>query len=359
MGDKRLALLALLLMAGLAVLFLRTARSWAQTPIPHAIQREGDCLSCHQSGVAGAPRVAWDHLGRDNEDCLLCHQVTGAPASDIPHPIAGRKDCKSCHLEGVGNTPGLAANHPDYANEECTLCHFLAPMTPTPIPTSMPTPTPAAPQAAPTPASAGNCVACHQLIFADEEHAIFTGQPLGDAQAGADLFDQLCVRCHGPEGKTPVGDDDTVINSEAYWGAHDDAAILDAIASGAEGEMPAFVETNGGPLSWSEVLDVAAFVRSWGPLIPPEPPEAGAPTYVETIGPLLTDKCGLCHGDSGGVTVTDYDALLSGPAIVPGQPEESPLVQVQRGEHYVQLSQEELDLVIEWIANDAVEESGQ
>ena len=102
LATHRLALLILVILAGLFALFVWTARSWAQSPIPHAVAAEGeDCLSCHQSGVAGAPRVAWDHLGRDNEDCLVCHQASGAPASEIPHPIVGREDCLPCHLDGV------------------------------------------------------------------------------------------------------------------------------------------------------------------------------------------------------------------------------------------------------------------
>ena len=92
----------------------------AQPPVPHAVMPGEDCLSCHQSGVAGAPRVAWDHLGRNNEDCARCHQVSGAPAGAIPHPVTSREHCLSCHLEGVGNTPRLTGNHVDYANDQCS-----------------------------------------------------------------------------------------------------------------------------------------------------------------------------------------------------------------------------------------------
>ena len=361
LATHRLALLILVILAGLFALFVWTARSWAQSPIPHAVAAEGeDCLSCHQSGVAGAPRVPWDHLGRDNEDCLVCHQASGAPAGEIPHPIIGREDCLSCHLDGVGNTPGLIGNHLFYPNEACGQCHFpsAAALEPTPIPTPIPT---REPEAGDVTADANTCVSCHQLIFADEEHMVFTGQPLGDPEAGARLFTQLCVRCHGEDGTRPIGDEGRVINAEAYWSTHDDAAILLGIGAGAGGKMTAFAQAYGGPLSWEEVLDLAAFVRSWGPVAPPpETPAMAGPTYAEAIGPLLTERCGACHGGIAGLTVTDYASLMagatSGPVILLGDPEASRIVEVLRGEHFAQLSQAELSRLIEWIASDAPEQ---
>jgi len=354
--KHRLTLITLVLLAGLSTLLVWTAVSWAQSPIPHAVVDGDDCLSCHQSGVSGAPRVAWDHLGRSNEDCLICHQATGAPAGEIPHPVIGRADCLSCHREGVGTTPRLTGTHVDYTDEECGLCHLpsAAAMEPTPIPTPIP-----GPEVSPAPASAETCVACHQLIFADEQHMLFTGQPLGDPKTGAALFAQLCAGCHGQDGTTPVGKD-VVIGAEAYWSTHDDAAILQDIGAGSHGEMTAFAQTYDGPLSWEEILALAAFVRSWGPLAPSaEIPAMGGATFAEAIGPLLTERCGTCHGGMAGLTVTDYESLMagaaSGPVIVPGDPDGSRIVEVQRGEHYTRLSEAELGLLLEWIASGAPE----
>jgi mono/diheme cytochrome c family protein len=205
-------------------------------------------------------------------------------------------------------------------------------------------------------------VSCHQLIFTDEEHALFTGQPVGDVEAGATLFAQVCASCHGDDGSTPVGDKDAVIGAEAYWSTHDDAAILQDIGIGSHGQMTAFAQDYDGPLSWEEILDIAAFVRSWGPVAvqPLEPPVVETPNYVGTIGPLLTEQCGACHGAAAGLSVTDYDALMagssSGPVIVPGDPDGSHIVEVLRGEHFAQLSEMELGILIEWIANGATEQ---
>lgn len=343
-----LAVLALLAVAGIIA---------AQPPVPHAVMEGEDCLSCHQAGTAGAPRMAWDHLGRSNQDCGHCHQVSGAPAGEIPHPVFGRGDCMSCHRAGVGSAPLLSGNHLDYTNDQCGQCHIPSPAAaePTPIPTPIHT---AVPELGPEAAGVGTCVSCHQHIYADDKHALFTGRPIGDAQNGAVLFAQLCAGCHGEDGTIPVGDENRLINSEAYWGSHDNAAVLRDIGTGSHGQMTAFAQDHGGPLPWEGILDLAASVRLWGPVgeLSLERPSA-EPTYARSIGPLLTERCGACHGGTAGLTVTDYDSLMagasSGAAVVPGEPEESRIVEVQRGEHYARLSEVELDLLIEWIGNGA------
>ncbi|MGD8967529.1 MAG: c-type cytochrome [Anaerolineae bacterium] len=334
---------------------------FAQPPVPHAVMPDGDCLSCHQAGAAGATRLAWDHLGRSNEDCGYCHEVSGAPAGVITHPIVGRENCLSCHREGVGTAPRLTANHVDFANDSCLECHNLSRAATEPAP--LPTPTPApSPEAGPAPPATGvgSCASCHQLIFADEQHAVFTGQPLGDPEAGVELYTQLCADCHGEDGETPVGEEDKVINSEDYWGSNDDATILRDIGSGSHGQMTAFAQESGGPLSWDQILSLAGHIRSWGPLASTSAsPVEESPTYSGTIGPVLTERCGECHGGIAGLTVTEYDALMSGgdsgSVVVPGAPGESLIVQVQRGEHYTNLHEEELKRLIEWIANGAPE----
>jgi hypothetical protein len=97
--------------------------------------------------------------------------------------------------------------------------------------------------------------------------------------------------------------------------------------------------------------------------LPPEPtplptPEGGQVNYSSVIGPLLQERCGSCHGPSGGLQeldLTTYEGVLrggtSGPAVAPGDVEGSLLVQKQSGEmaHFGQLSPEELELVKSWI----------
>ena len=90
-------------------------------------------------------------------------------------------------------------------------------------------------------------------------------------------------------------------------------------------------------------------------------PTSGALNYTETIGPLLQARCGSCHGQNGiqGLNLTTYEEALKGgndgPVIIPGDPENSLLVQKQSGDmpHFGQLTPEELDLVIQWIQAEA------
>lgn len=86
-------------------------------------------------------------------------------------------------------------------------------------------------------------------------------------------------------------------------------------------------------------------------------------TYQASIGPLFTARCGSCHGEFelGGLNLGTYESTLaggdSGPAIIPGDPENSLVVLKQSGSepHFAQLSAAEIDLVIEWIMNNAPE----
>jgi hypothetical protein len=103
----------------------------------------------------------------------------------------------------------------------------------------------------------------------------------------------------------------------------------------------------------------------------PSPTPAPSPTAGEgvaadswegTYSALFRNRCSTCHGvtNVGGLSLSTYqDALTggdSGPAIVPGDPDGSLLVQIQlEGNHPGQLSEEELQQVIEWIEAGAVE----
>jgi len=102
--------------------------------------------------------------------------------------------------------------------------------------------------------------------------------------------------------------------------------------------------------------------------LPPTPtpvplPAGGALNFDATIGPLLTARCGACHIQTSlkGLNLGSYaDAMAggeSGPAILPGDPQASLLVQIQSGEqpHFGQLSPEELDQVVQWIEAGAPE----
>jgi nitrate/TMAO reductase-like tetraheme cytochrome c subunit len=99
------------------------------------------------------------------------------------------------------------------------------------------------------------------------------------------------------------------------------------------------------------------------PLPEPAPIQEDVITFTGTILPLLRQRCTACHGEGGiqELNLTTYETLLeggvSGPAVIPGDPDSSLLIQVQQGDqsHFSQFTAEELSRVIEWIEAGAPE----
>lgn len=88
----------------------------------------------------------------------------------------------------------------------------------------------------------------------------------------------------------------------------------------------------------------------------------GALTYHGAIGAMLNSTCASCHGDAAlaGLNVTTYAALMqgadSGPVVVEGDPAASPIVTVQQeGGHPGQLSDDQIEALIQWIEAGAPE----
>jgi cytochrome b subunit of formate dehydrogenase/mono/diheme cytochrome c family protein len=99
---------------------------------------------------------------------------------------------------------------------------------------------------------------------------------------------------------------------------------------------------------------------------PTPPPEAAAVDWNNVIGPMLQSKCRTCHGGAAataGLSLETYQSALaggeSGPGIVPGEPDSSYLVIIQRaGNHPVQLDATELEILVHWVNAGAPESLG-
>ncbi len=103
--------------------------------------------------------------------------------------------------------------------------------------------------------------------------------------------------------------------------------------------------------------------------LPTQPGTASTPsastsslTWDNAIGAIFQNQCSACHaaGASGGLNLSTYaDAMkggTSGAIIVPGDSGTSLLVTIQQpGDHFGQLTSEELAQVIEWINAGALE----
>ena len=92
------------------------------------------------------------------------------------------------------------------------------------------------------------------------------------------------------------------------------------------------------------------------------PAGAAATTWDSGIGATFQATCGTCHGAAamGGLSVETYANIMkggsTGPVIVPGDPDNSPLIQIQqKGGHPGTFSAEELQAVIDWIKAGAPE----
>jgi len=93
--------------------------------------------------------------------------------------------------------------------------------------------------------------------------------------------------------------------------------------------------------------------------------------YNEIIQPIFNNECTGCHGGLGGVTLSSYDAAMSSIAasydtllILPGNPDESPLVDViasanpkfgSRMPLGDSLSTQQIEDIIQWIQEGALE----
>lgn len=102
------------------------------------------------------------------------------------------------------------------------------------------------------------------------------------------------------------------------------------------------------------------------PTVTPQPgqidPSIALNSWKGSIEGLFRNRCGTCHGRTkvSGLTLETYqDALKggkTGPAIVPGDPDNSEVVIVQtKGKHPGQLSAAELQKVVDWIKAGAPE----
>ena len=154
------------------------------------------------------------------------------------------------------------------------------------------------------------------------------------------VFDSTCTNCHTTD--NPGGTDNTSFcSNSACHGSSWEYAGFDA---------PGLREI---------------ILSQLPPTPTPEPlPSGGTLTFNDTIGPLFASRCGDCHIATSlqGLNLGSYASVMaggaSGPAVLPGDPQGSLLVQKQSGEqpHFGQLSTEELDLVIKWIEAGAPEE---
>ena len=176
------------------------------------------------------------------------------------------------------------------------------------------------------------------------------------AQDARDLYLHLCAQCHGQSGEGGVGPAFDVL----WQDANSDRDIFDAINLGHQATAM---------IAWGEILtsqeidDLVTYIRT----LTGEPGVSSPLTYVATIRPIFESYCLGCHGSLGGWTGTSYQEAMAtgtnGPTIIPGDPDNSRLVQSLIGTHpegvvmppSVTMSQSDIQKIIDWVAAGAPE----
>ncbi len=167
-------------------------------------------------------------------------------------------------------------------------------------------------------------------------------------------IDQTCERCH------PTTDPGIRLTELSTKPPSDDSFCGNSACHGNVWNYAAYDEKALQPYLDAQLESLKVSSQDSGATLE-IPLEDVALTYTDLVFPRLT-VCIACHsGDaSGGLDLTTYDNLLkggsSGPAVVPGDPDSSVLVQKQSsGTHYASFSEAELARIIEWILAGAPE----
>jgi len=107
---------------------------------PHSRLQDQHCLDCHGTYA----HLPTSMVGRNQDECWLCHKPTELPPPEYPHEPSTALGCRECHQSA--QTGGLPIDHARRENTTCLLCHDikatgpLPPLTPSLTPTLPPTP---------------------------------------------------------------------------------------------------------------------------------------------------------------------------------------------------------------------------
>ena len=128
----------------------------------------------------------------------------------------------------------------------------------------------------------------------------------GDPAHGGELFVTNCAVCHGVDGQGRIG-----ASLEDFPGIDPGPTVFDTITHGIDGTvMPAWGQSQGGPLSDQDVADLTAYILSafqgtqpitplpiyTPPDIEPLPEIAGDPSLGAVV---FLENCVMCHGERG------------------------------------------------------------
>lgn len=331
--------------------------NWQTHPNNIGHRESPGCFRCHDG----------EHFNDGDEairlECNLCHSIPEVVRPGEIEPMLPLTTGiePSSHLDSTWIT-----RHHNEINASCSNCHTLANAGGT------------------TDESFCSNSACHGT---DWEYAGFdaptlaielgfepeaTATPQVEPAFGAEvtflqiqpIFEAKCSACHGATPTKGL----RLTDYESALAGSDDGPVI--VPGDAENSLILSVLAEGHFAQLDE--DQTALLEQWIAAGAPEgevaevesseaaPEQAGVVIYADLQEALQT-TCGMCHGETAtmGLNVTTYATLLvggdDGPVVVPGDPENSPIVQVQAGEHYANLDDETLALLEQWITAGAPE----
>jgi mono/diheme cytochrome c family protein len=175
--------------------------------------------------------------------------------------------------------------------------------------------------------------------------------------SGAETFQQICSQCPGTNGEALTGPalKLTKLNAEEIYDSinigHEETAML------AWGEI----------LSSVQIQDLVDFIQSLAVEEPETAESSAVPSYTANVIPIFDAYCTFCHGIGGGWDSSTYENAINsgdhGPAVVPGDVENSLLAQTMLGTSDVVdvmppnglLDEEVIQVILDWIEAGAPE----
>lgn len=168
--------------------------------------------------------------------------------------------------------------------------------------------------------------------------------------SGSAIFADLCAQCHREDGSGLIGPS---LRSADFQSENSDDEIFRTINLGHEATAM---------IGWGEILsaeqiqELVDYIRTFS-----ETRGSRAVSFSRDVLPIFDRACQGCHGNLGGWTAESYSQVTQSgdhaPVILPGDPENSLLVQKIKGTQSIGnimppgglLSDREIELVEEWV----------
>jgi len=181
--------------------------------------------------------------------------------------------------------------------------------------------------------------------------------------SSSEIYANLCAQCHGLDGRGLIGPS---LRDPTFRDENTADDIFRIINQGHEATAM---------ISWGEILTSQQIQELVGYILQFDVDEAGIegrPTltpgvtsFANDVMPILEAKCVPCHGTMGGWDSTTYESVITsgnnGPAVIPGDVENSLLAQKIQGTHEQgsimppsgKMPDSEIQVILDWIATGA------